>query len=86
MKDERKDGIKMISTSIIYSNLRAEMARRNINIQTIADTLGIRRETASRKLSGKQSIGLNKAAELKLQLQSGLRITNSLVDALFARS
>ena len=65
MKDERKDGIKMISTSIIYSNLRAEMARRNINIQTIADTLGIRRETASRKLSGKQSIGLNEAFKIK---------------------
>lgn len=45
----------------MFSNLRAEMARMGITVQDIGKTLGVNRDTASRKLSGKSAISLSDA-------------------------
>lgn len=51
-------------SNIKYPNLRAEMARRNITIQAIAEELGVNRDSAGRKLSGKSRIGLDEAFKI----------------------
>lgn len=49
------------ANGIAYPNLRAEMGRKNINIQTLADTCGVTRDSLSRKLSRKSRIALDEA-------------------------
>lgn len=46
---------------IAYPNLRAEMGRKNINIQTLADICGFARDSLSRKLSRKSKLGIDDA-------------------------
>lgn len=55
----------MVNNNIVYSNLRAEMARHNLGITDIANKLGLTRETVSKKLSGKSKITLDEAMEIK---------------------
>lgn len=55
----------MVNNNIVYSNLRAEMARHNLGITDIAKKLGLTRETVSKKLSGKSKITLDEAMEIK---------------------
>jgi len=52
-------------SNIIFSNLRAEMARNRITIQGIADIIGVGRDTASQKLSGKTPITLAEAFKIE---------------------
>lgn len=52
---------------IMFETVRAEMARRFITIQEMADTLGCTRDTLSNKLSGKTMINLNEAIVLNLE-------------------
>ena len=51
----------MPTAKIAYSNLKAEMARKNIYIQDIANILGVSRDTAGRKLSRKNPLSLDEA-------------------------
>lgn len=57
----KKNGVK-------YGNLRAEMGRRNITICDIARTMGMNRDTLSRKLSGKSPLFLNEAFAIQKSL------------------
>ncbi len=52
-------------SNIMFSNLRAEMARKQITIQEIANTIGVGRDTASQKLSGKTPITLAEAFKVE---------------------
>lgn len=47
----------MPAANIKYPNLRAEMARKNITIQDIAEVITTGRDTAGAKLSGTSPFG-----------------------------
>lgn len=47
--------------NIAYPNLRAEMGRKNISIQSVAEACGFKRDALSRKLSRKSRLGLHEA-------------------------
>lgn len=51
----------MAAANIIFPNLRAEMARRNLSIQDVAKAIKTGRDTAGAKLSGKRPIHLDEA-------------------------
>ena len=51
----------MPAANIKYPNLRAEMARKNITIQDIAEVITTGRDTAGAKLSGKRPLHLDEA-------------------------
>ena len=53
-----------MQSNIMFSNLRAEMARYNITIQDIAKALNRTRETISNKLSGKSTLNLDEAFKI----------------------
>lgn len=55
-------------SNVIYANLRAEMARREIGILDISKKLGMNRDTLSRKLSGKSPLYLSEAVEIQQRL------------------
>lgn len=58
----RDGGEKMARKSnIIFENLRAEMARKNVTILMMAKEIGITRDTLGAKLSGKRPINLDEA-------------------------
>ncbi|SCJ08482.1 Uncharacterised protein [uncultured Clostridium sp.] len=48
-------------SSIMFSELRAEMARKKITIKQLADEVGVTRDTMGGKLSGKRPLFLNEA-------------------------
>lgn len=48
----------MPANKIVFSNLRAEMARNGVTVQDIGQTLDVNRDTAGRKLSGKSPLTL----------------------------
>lgn len=48
-------------SSIMFSELRAEMAREKITIKQLADKVGVNRDTMGGKLSGKRPLYLNEA-------------------------
>lgn len=52
------------ANSIAFENLRAEMARKQLSIAQIAETLGITRETLGCKLSRKRQINLDEALRI----------------------
>lgn len=52
-------------SNIMFSNLRAEMARKQITIQELARTIGVGRDAASQKLSGKTPITLAEAFKIE---------------------
>ncbi len=51
----------MKHSKIMFENLRAEMARKNITITEIAKTIGVNRDTLGKKFSGKSSLNLDEA-------------------------
>lgn len=53
-----------MSSSIIFENLRAEMARKNLTITQMARECGYTRETLARKLSGKSPLFLDDAFKI----------------------
>lgn len=61
--------------NIIYENLRAEMARKNISIQDMSKEINLARTTLGNKLSGKSPIGLNEACNIKNAFFPGLNIS-----------
>lgn len=52
-------------SNIMFSNLRAEMARKQITIQEIANMIGVGRDAASQKLSGRTPITLAEAFKIE---------------------
>ncbi len=50
--------------NIAFSNLRAEMARKQITIKMMSDYLGITRDTLGNKLSRKRTLNLDEAMKL----------------------
>lgn len=50
-----------MKTKSIYRNLVAEMARKGVTTQDLADAMGCVRETVSRKITGKTKITLEEA-------------------------
>lgn len=53
----------------MYSNVRAEMARKNIKIVDLAEMTGIRYQTLSDKLRGDAPILMKEAVAIKNALQ-----------------
>jgi plasmid maintenance system antidote protein VapI len=51
----------MATANIAFANLRAEMARRNINVCDIAGAIHVARSTAGYKLARKQPITIDEA-------------------------
>ncbi|WP_291637956.1 helix-turn-helix transcriptional regulator [Clostridium sp.] len=51
----------MRSNNIMFENLRAEMARKQITIKGIAKEIGVNRDTLGNKLSGKRPLHLDEA-------------------------
>lgn len=64
---------------MIYPNLNAEMARRNISQQELAELIGRTKSTMSLKLNGKTSLSLEEAFEIKNAVRTRLTL-----DVLFA--
>lgn len=48
-----------------YSNLKAEMARRGITIESIAQLLGIHRNSAANKVNGKNQFTIQEAFDIQ---------------------
>ena len=48
-----------------YSNLKAEMGRRDITIEAIARLLGIHRNSVANKLNGPSSFSIEEAIKIK---------------------
>jgi transcriptional regulator with XRE-family HTH domain len=49
----------------MYYNIRFEMLRKNISIEDIAQTLGVSRDTASRKLKGKAKLYVDELVAIR---------------------
>lgn len=54
-----------MKTKNMYPNLRAEMARKGIGIQEMANMIGCTRDTMSSKLSGKTKISFEEASKIE---------------------
>lgn len=50
---------------VMYENVRVEMARKDLTILDIARSIGMKRETLSRKLSGNSPISLGEAFDIQ---------------------
>lgn len=55
----------MARNQIVYDNLRAEMARKNIVICDMSKRIGMNRDTLSRKLAGKSPLYLDEAFRIQ---------------------
>ena len=64
----------MAVAKIEYENLRAEMARANIGIGDIAQTIGRNRDTAGRKLAMKAPFLLSEAFAIRDKYFPGMEI------------
>lgn len=58
-------GDAMKRNCVIYENIRVEMARKDLTILDIAQSIGMNRETLSRKLSGRSTLNLNEAFDIQ---------------------
>ena len=56
-----KEGKNVATANIAFANLRAEMARKNINTRDIAQAIQVARSTAGYKLARKQPITIDEA-------------------------
>lgn len=52
------------TSNIVFENLRAEMARKQITISEMAQYLGVTRDTLGSKLSMKRAINLDEALRI----------------------
>ena len=52
----------------MYRNVKAEMTRRGITLETLAQQLGVTIGTLSNKLNGKQPLTFNEAKKIKSEL------------------
>ena len=48
-----------------YLNLKAEMAKRNITIESVAETLKIHRNSVSNKIHGKSAFSIEEATAIQ---------------------
>ena len=64
----------------MYPNLRAELARRNLGLQEIAELLGLTPSSVSKKIAGKQTMTLSEAFKIQKWLN-----TDITLDELFKR-
>lgn len=55
----------MLKSCVIYENVRAEMARKDLTIMDIAKGIGMNRDTLSRKLSGRSCLNLDEAFNIQ---------------------
>jgi plasmid maintenance system antidote protein VapI len=55
----------MRAANINFENLRAEMARKNLGVSSLSESLGINRNTMSSKLSRKSPLSLDEAFAIK---------------------
>ena len=69
------EGEKMKNSNIMFSNLRAEMARKQVTIKKIAEILEINRDTVGRKLSGKAPLYLSEALLINKELFPNKKVT-----------
>lgn len=65
----------MKNSNIMFSNLRAEMARKQVTIKKIAEILEINRDTVGRKLSGKAPLYLSEALLINKELFPNKKVT-----------
>ena len=54
-----------------YSNLKAEMARKDITIESMAQMLGIHRNSVANKLNGASSFSIEEAMKIRGKLLPG---------------
>lgn len=71
-----------MKAQIIYSNVRAEMARRNITISMMAECLGVNRDTMSNKLSNKTRINLDEAFKIQKKFFPDVGVENLFAELL----
>lgn len=69
-------------SNIEFSNLRAEMARKGVTVQEIADLIGVNRDTVSRKLSRKSPLNLSEAFVIERTFFPGLGISYLFEEAM----
>ena len=69
-------------SNIQFSNLRAEMERKEVTIHDIADSLGMNRDTVARKLSRKSPIMLDEAFKIERKFFEGLGVPYLFAEAL----
>lgn len=62
----------MRASNIAFSNMRAEMSRRNIGICDLAQKIGVNRDTLARKLSKRSPFNLDEAFEIQPKGISGI--------------
>jgi DNA-binding XRE family transcriptional regulator len=60
----KKEVMKVPKAINIFPTLRAEMARKNLETQDIAEHIGIHRITLGRKLAGKYELTLSEALKI----------------------
>lgn len=60
MQTHKSEVIKMA-----YSNLKAEMARKDITIESMAQMLGIHRNSVANKLNGASSFSIEEAMKIR---------------------
>lgn len=58
----------------MYPNLRAEMARRKVSQTHLADVIGVRIGTMSKKIAGHSSFTLDEANAIKAELNTELTL------------
>lgn len=61
--------------NIKYENVRVEMSRNNISKLDISRSIGMNRDTLSRKLSGKAKLYLNEAFEIRNIVSPNMDVT-----------
>ena len=66
----------MARNRIIYDNLRAEMARKNIVICDMSKQIGMNRDTLSRKLAGKAPLYLDEVFRIQKMFFPDVDIMN----------
>lgn len=57
-----------------YPNLKAEMARHNISLQSLADTIGRTKRCISKRLAGESPFTVEEAIKIQEQLFKGCSI------------
>lgn len=65
----------------MYSNVKAELARRNLSVVNLSNMTGIRYQTLALKLNGRYPLTLDEAKAIKKALDVDIAIED-----LFARS
>ena len=71
----------MASSNVAFSNLRAEMARKNVTITAVARVIGVSRDTAGKKLARKAPIQLDEAFAIRDSFFPGIEVSYLFAEA-----